>query len=84
MIRATASKIGRLAVETGYYDLYEIVNGQFILTAASEKIMEKRKLVPVKEYFRSQSRFKVLTDEQIARIQKQIDDKWAGYYKKED
>jgi pyruvate ferredoxin oxidoreductase beta subunit len=77
-------KIGRLAVETGYYDLYEIVDGNFKLTAASEKLMEKRKLVPVREYFRSQTRFRVLTEEQIAQIQKQIDDKWAGYYKKEE
>jgi len=46
--------------------------------------VEKRKLVPVREYFRSQSRFKVLTEEQIADIQKQIDEKWEGYYKKSD
>ncbi len=77
-------KIGRLAVETGYYDLYEIVNGEFKLTAASEKLVEKRKLVPVREYFRAQSRFKVLSDEQIARIQRQIDAKWSGYYGKEE
>ena len=77
-------KIGRLAVETGYYDLYEIVNGEFKLTAASEKLVEKRKLVPVREYFRAQSRFKVLTEAQIAEIQQQIDEKWAGYYKKEE
>jgi len=77
-------KVGRLAVETGYYDLYEIVNGEFKLTAASEKLVEKRKLVPVREYFRSQSRFKILTDEQIAAIQSQIDTKWAKYYKKDE
>ncbi|MDD4356839.1 MAG: thiamine pyrophosphate-dependent enzyme [Smithellaceae bacterium] len=77
-------KIGRLAVETGYYDLYEIVNGEFKLTAASEKLVEKRKLVPVHEYFRTQSRFRLLTDSQIADIQQKIDEKWAGYYKKDE
>ena len=77
-------KIGRLAVETGYYDLYEIVNGEFRLTAASEKLIEKRKLVPVREYFRAQSRFRTLTDAQIDDIQKTIDEKWAGYYKKDE
>jgi len=77
-------KIGRLAVETGYYDLYEIINGEFKLTAASEKLIEKRNLVPVREYFRAQSRFKILTDAQIADIQNQIDAKWAGYYKKDE
>ena len=73
-------KIGRLAVETGYFDLYEIINGKLTLTAASEKLLEKRKLVPVREYFRAQSRFKVLTDEQIEEIQRQINEKWEGYY----
>ena len=77
-------KIGRLAVETGYYDLYEIVNGKFELTAASEKLIEKRKLVPVSEYFRPQSRFRILTDKQIADIQKEIDEKWEEYYKKNE
>jgi pyruvate ferredoxin oxidoreductase beta subunit len=77
-------KIGRLAVETGYYDLYEIVNGRFRLTAASEKLLEKHKLVPVREYFRSQSRFRLLSDAQIDEIQNQIDEKWAGYYKKDE
>jgi pyruvate ferredoxin oxidoreductase beta subunit len=79
-----AIKIGRLAVETGYYDLYEVVDGQFKLTAASEKLVEKRKLIPVRDYFRSQSRFKTLTEEQINGIQQMIDAKWAGYYKKDE
>ncbi len=72
-------KIGRLAVETGYYDLYEIEYGAFKLTAASLKLMEKRKLVPVKEYFRAQARFRGLHDAQIASIQEQIDAKWGRY-----
>ena len=71
-------------METGYYDLYEIINGEFKLTAASEKLVEKRKLIPVREYFRAQSRFKMLTDAQITDIQKEIDKKWNEYYKKED
>jgi pyruvate ferredoxin oxidoreductase beta subunit len=60
------------------------VNGEFKLTAASEKLVEKRKLIPVREYFRAQSRFKILTDAQIEDIQKQINTKWERYYKKED
>ena len=41
-------KIGRLAVETGYFDLYEVEHGVFRLTGASEKLLEKRQLVPVR------------------------------------
>ena len=53
-------KLGRLAVETGYFDLYEVERGEFRLTGASEKLLEKRQLVPVAEYLKPQARFKVL------------------------
>jgi pyruvate ferredoxin oxidoreductase beta subunit len=74
-------KLGRLAVETGYYDLYEVERGEFRLTGASEKLLEKRQLVPVADYLRPQTRFKLLSDEKIGQIQAQIDAKWAGYYR---
>jgi pyruvate ferredoxin oxidoreductase beta subunit len=73
-------KIGRLAVETGYFDLYEVERGEFRLTGASEKLVEKRQLVPVREYLKTQSRFRVMTDEQVAEVQAQVDSKWSGYY----
>jgi pyruvate ferredoxin oxidoreductase beta subunit len=73
-------KLGKAAVESGYFDLYEIVQGEFRLTGASEKLVEKRKLVPVQEYLKPQSRFRLLTPELIAEIQAQVDAKWAGYY----
>lgn len=74
-------KIGRLAVETGYFDLYEVEKGEFRLTGASVKLLEKRRLVPVQEYLRTQTRFKLLSEEQIAQIQAQIDAKWSRYYR---
>ncbi|HLA80188.1 MAG TPA: thiamine pyrophosphate-dependent enzyme [Thermoleophilia bacterium] len=76
-----AIKIGRLAVETGYYDLYEVERGAFRLTGASEKLLDKERLVPVGDYLKTQSRFKVLTEEQVAEIQAQIDGKWRAYYR---
>jgi pyruvate ferredoxin oxidoreductase beta subunit len=77
-------KIGRLAVETGYFDLYEIEGGRFRLTAASEKLLERRRLVPVQDYLKTQSRFKLLTEEQVAQIQGQIDAKWSAYYRESE
>jgi pyruvate ferredoxin oxidoreductase beta subunit len=74
-------KIGRLAVETGFFDLYEVERGQFRLTGASEKLLEKRQLVPVREYLKPQVRFKLLTEERLADIQAQVDAKWAAYYR---
>jgi len=75
-------KIGKLAVETGVYDLYEIINGKFNLTGASRKLLEKRKLVPVKEYMKLQSRFRVMTDGQINKVQNEIDERWNSYFER--
>jgi pyruvate ferredoxin oxidoreductase beta subunit len=73
-------KIGRLAVETGYYDLYEVERGVRRLTSASKKLVEKRQLTPVRDYLQSQSRFALLSDEQMAEVQAQVDEKWASYF----
>jgi pyruvate ferredoxin oxidoreductase beta subunit len=71
-------KIGKLAVETGLFDLYEIEDSKFQLTGQSKKLRGK-KLKPVTDYFKTQSRFRVLTEERIDEIQQQIDAKWDEY-----
>ncbi|MBF0120052.1 MAG: pyruvate synthase subunit beta [Desulfobacterales bacterium] len=71
-------KIGKLAVETGLYDLYEIEYSKFRLTGESKKNLQK-KLVPVNEYFKTQSRFRKLSESQISDIQKQVDEKRKRY-----
>ncbi len=77
-------KMGRLAVETGLFDLYEIVDGKFSLTGPSLKIAEgkKQKLRPVKEYYNAQTRFSVLDDSRVDYVQEQINRKWKEYFKK--
>ena len=77
-------KLGRLAVETGYFDLYEVERGEFRLTGASEKLLEKRQLVPVGEYLQPQARFKALTEDRLANIQAQVELKWSKYYQMAD
>lgn len=52
-------EVGRLAVESGAWLLYEIENGEFRITY---RPVERR---PVKEYLKMQGRFKHLTDEEI-------------------
>jgi len=71
-------KIGRLAVETGLFDLYEIENGKFRLTGKSAKMLGKKRR-PVKDYLKTQSRFRALTDDHIKAVQHEVDIKWAGY-----
>ncbi len=71
-------KIGKLAVQTGLFDLYEIENGEFKLTGASKNLVGKPRM-PVEEYFKTQGRFKTLDKTIIDKVQAQIDAKWAGY-----
>lgn len=74
-------KMGRLAVETGLFDLYEIENGAFRLTGASQRVLEKERR-PVTDYFATQSRFKSLDSKALEKIQQQVDAKWAAYQSK--
>lgn len=59
-------RLGRLAVETGIFPLYEVEKGQYRLS------IDFPKLKPVKEYVKLQGRFRHLTDEMIAEIEKRV------------
>ncbi len=73
-----AVKIGKLAVETGMFDLYEIVHGRRQLTGPSQKHLTKERK-PVREYLDAQPRFRSLSDADIAAIQTRTDEKWEDY-----
>jgi len=64
-------EIGRLAVETGVFPLYEVENGRYKLN------VDRPKLRPVEEYLKPQGRFRHLLDEEIAKIQQHIDEEYA-------
>lgn len=65
--------IGKLAVETGMWALYEIEDGKFRIT----KRVEPRK--PVEEYLKLQGRFKHVQPGTLRKIQGQIDGKWKEF-----
>jgi len=58
--------IGKLAVETGMWRLYEVVDGE------RRETYEPSDLRPVKDYIRAQNRFAHLTDEDIEKIQEEL------------
>jgi pyruvate ferredoxin oxidoreductase beta subunit len=60
-------EVGRLAVETGSWILYEIEEGEFKVTY---RPLQRR---AVKEYLNAQKRFKHLTDLEKERIQSHVD-----------
>ncbi|MBC8460111.1 MAG: pyruvate synthase subunit beta [Deltaproteobacteria bacterium] len=59
-------KVGRMAVETGIFPLYEVENGRYKLT------MDIEKLRPVNDYLKMQGRFRHLSEDMIEIIQKRI------------
>jgi len=59
-------KVGRLAVRTGVFPLYEVENGQYKLS------INLPQLTPVKEYLQLQGRFRHLTDDTIKIIQERV------------
>ncbi|HDS59182.1 MAG TPA: pyruvate synthase subunit beta [Thermoplasmatales archaeon] len=66
-------ELSRLAVETGVFVLWEAVDGDICNLKVTYK-PKKRK--PVAEYLKKQRRFGHLTDEDIQRIQQEVDEKW--------
>ena len=59
-------KLGRLAVETGVFPLYEIERGQYRLN------VDFPKLRPMKEYTKLQGRFRHLSDDMLQEIEKRV------------
>lgn len=74
-------EIGRLAVQTGIWALFEIEDGKFKLNPPSDRLIDKAKRKPVKEYLSLQGRFRNLTEEGTGKIQKWIDEDWERYRK---
>jgi pyruvate ferredoxin oxidoreductase beta subunit len=68
-------KVGKLAVQTGLFILYELENGEYRLTGASAALAGKPRR-PVSEYFAAQGRFKSLSPEIVAKVQAQVDARW--------
>ncbi len=59
-------RLGRLAVETGVFPLYEVVEGRYRLS------MDLPRLRPIRDYFKGQGRFRHLGDEEIEMIQQRV------------
>jgi pyruvate ferredoxin oxidoreductase beta subunit len=64
-------RIGRLAVETGMFPLYEVENGKYKLS------IDLPRLRPVRDYMKLQGRFRHLSEETINEIQKRVSQEYA-------
>ena len=69
-------EIGRLAVQTGFWPLYEVINGEFILSKDSKRFVDSTKRKPIEEYLKIQKRFRTISDSQIKEYKRYINDQW--------
>ncbi|MFH0914734.1 MAG: pyruvate synthase subunit PorB [Chloroflexota bacterium] len=65
-------KIGRLAVETGVFPLYEVENGKYKLSVSPAV------LKPLTDYTKLQGRFRHLTEDILAQIQKRVGEEYSA------
>lgn len=72
-------ELGKLAVLSGLWALYEIEDGKFKLNSPSDRLVDKSKRKPIKEYFALQGRFRGLSAEDVEKIQKWVDEDWDKY-----
>jgi len=71
-----AISYGRLAVDTGFFPLYEVENGVYRMT------YEPAVKLPVTEYLKGQGRFRHLTEKEISEIQRRTDEELEKLYLK--
>ncbi len=71
-------EIGRLAVQTGFWPLYEVINGKFILSKDSKRFLDPSKRKPIEEYLKIQKRFRTISDSQIENYRRYISDLWEA------
>jgi len=74
-------EMGRLAVQTGIWALFEIEDGKFRLCSPSDRLVDKSKRKPIREYFASQGRFRGLSEVDVHRIEGWVDEDWENYRK---
>ena len=63
--------LGKLAVQTGVFPLYEVENGKY-------KINVESKLTPIEEYLKPQGRFRHLSADDVAMIQEKVKEDYAN------
>ncbi|MGB9863176.1 MAG: 3-methyl-2-oxobutanoate dehydrogenase subunit beta [Candidatus Saccharicenans sp.] len=70
-------KLARLAVQTGYFPLYEIENGE--KWTLNLKLKERK---PIADYLKLQGRFRHLKEEEVSWIQQEVDANYERILKK--
>jgi len=73
---AITQELGQLAVKTGYFPLYEIVNGKLVFSKQGSKYCDPTNRVPIEEYLDKQGRFSQMTPKNIEDLKKDLQFEW--------
>ncbi|UCC21328.1 MAG: pyruvate synthase subunit beta [Promethearchaeota archaeon] len=68
--------IGRLANETGFWPLYEVINGKFEISKPSKKYLDQSKRKPIKAYLEAQKRFRSIDEKIVHFYEEYISKMW--------
>lgn len=71
-----AVRVGRLAVETGLWILYEYYDGKITLSGPSRAYVDPARRKPIEEYFKLQGRFRGITGEVIEEVKRYVEANW--------
>lgn len=69
--------IGRLANETGFWPLYEVIEGKFMISNPSKRYLNSSKRKPISEYLKVQKRFNSIDEKTIKAYEKYIENVWS-------
>nr|MDO8100283.1 3-methyl-2-oxobutanoate dehydrogenase subunit beta [Candidatus Njordarchaeota archaeon] len=69
-------EVGRKAVVSGSWILFEIEKGELELTSVSKNLIDPEKRIPIEDYLKSQGRFDDLTEEDLVEIKKWTSHQW--------
>ena len=72
-------ELGKLAVKTGYFPMWEYENGKLAFTSPSNRLKDPAKRTPLEEYLKHQGRFKDLlkNSEMLELLKHDIQDEWT-------
>jgi pyruvate ferredoxin oxidoreductase beta subunit len=70
-------EVGRKAVMSGSWILFEIEKGKLELTSVSKGLADPKKRIPIEDYLKLQGRFGDVTEEDLVEMKKWIDHQWA-------
>ncbi|MHA2008907.1 MAG: thiamine pyrophosphate-dependent enzyme [Promethearchaeota archaeon] len=68
--------IGRLATETGFWILYEVINGKLELSKPSKRYLDPSKRKPITAYLQVQKRFKSIEEKTLKIYEEYINNMW--------